>query len=219
MVAELIPERDWRGPGCDERCRPIKALIPGVFGRSELMLHDPAAHEEYGRWASVGADRSGGVVMTGLLMVDFRTLAVAVDGISPHITPTERRILLALARRVGTTMPVADILAESFDDGEDRGDRALLLVNQHRLRVNVNRLRSRLGRARTLIRTLPGFGYRLEMIPVGETLPPQAGVVRSLEPRWAVRWDHCRLCGSTERRHEAHGYCARCRAKVRGGRA
>lgn len=210
MDAALVPERDWRGPGCDHRCQVIEALVPGVFGRSELLLHDADAHEEYGRWqASPSAWVGRHTVITGPLSVNLSSLAVAVDGQPVCLTRTELRILCVLARRVGEAASYEELLELLWGPG-DRGER-------HLLRVNIARLRAKLGPARSLIVTLLGSAYRLDSLAPGLSAPRPATTLYAPSGRWARHWTACRGCGSTTSRHRARGFCCRgaCRTASR----
>lgn len=209
MVAELAPnippERGWRGPGCDERCVVVKALVPGVFGRSELLLHDPDVHEEYGRLMGGSVIRNQ-VFDTGRLTIDLARLIVAMDGQPIHVPATELRLLLVLARRAGVTVVRDEVLSLVWGDGvfsmrpKDRN---------HVLNVTVCRLRRRLHRAGDLVVRVAGIGLRLDLLPAGTDGPSAAG--RSLlNGRWALDWEACRRCERTDRDHNGHGYCTTC---------
>jgi len=210
MVAHMLPERELRGPGCDERCELIKALLPGVLGRSELLLHDAAAHEEYG-WATAGIlGHRADVVVTGPLAIDIRRMETTLDGAPLALTPAELRLLVVLARRVGAFVPWEPLIADGLGWGaaqEDAGNA------RHALRVNMARLRLRLGDAAGLVVTVCGLGYRLELIEAGQAAP-QRTVPRGGPRRRTVGWSNlyaaCITCSTTERAHKAHGLCRRC---------
>lgn len=204
MVAEIAPERGWRGPGCDDRCKVIQALIPGRFGRSELLLHSPDVHEEYGRaLGSCGAARH--VVTTGCLTLDLARLDVAVNDRPLEMTPTELRLLVALARRVGSTIYRQDLIALVW------GSECLETpaAAEHMLHVALARLRRKIFPASDLIVTLPGIGVRLEAVAPGAPLPTTRRTTK-LNGRWALDWERCRDCGRTDRQHNGRGYCTAC---------
>lgn len=212
MVAQLVAERDFRGPGCTDACQVVRAIVPGRFGRTEMMLHDPAAHEEHGRRLIELSLGARGIVETGPLSVALDRVEVAVDGRIVLLTPNETRLVMALARKAGdlascqylleATWP-ADYLIGGWQD------------NQHLLRVNLARLRSRLGRAGDLITTVKALGYRLELIAPGATpLPrqPLSGGKGKAPGVWAISWQRCLCCGRTDRLHYGHGRCSVCRS-------
>lgn len=220
MIAQLIPERDFRGPGCTERCTTLRALIPGVFGRSEVLLHDAESHEEYGRslctYQRIVTDSH--MVVTGPLVIDLKRIEVALDGRRLDMTPTELKIVRALARRPGTVVEARAILEEVWGEGFLIGTYG---QNSHLLRANIWRVRKKLGRAGSLLVVAPAIGYRLDMIEAGSEPPPLQHHLRcGFQPitRWAVEFDRCRRCGRDDRPHEGRGLCRACyyRAKERG---
>lgn len=209
MIAPTVipPERDWRGPGCDDRCRTIKAFIPGQFGRSELLLHDADAHETYGR--STCGWVPPAVVVTGRLAVDPGRLSVLVDGQPVWPTPTELNLLLILAARLDRLVYHDDLIERIWG-----AHWAVLPPGDftHALRVNVARLRARMGSMAALLVTVPGFGYRLVAAEpdVDTSTWPSRSPMRAAG-RWSITWDACRRCERTTRRHSGNGYCSGCR--------
>jgi hypothetical protein len=210
MAIEVLAERDMRGPGCSEACRTVRAVVPGVFGRSELLLHDPLSHELYGRLG-----RSDGRLMTGPLTIDLLTCEAFLDGERIAFTATETRIVLSLARGAGALVPVEIILEDVW--GEMYVQAGARFANAHLLRVNMARLRAKLKHAAGLIVTRFGLGYRLLMVEPGQ---PAAPFVPSREPhgrlegRWSQFRERCLGCKTTERPHQARGYCALCYDRV-----
>ena len=152
MIAQLTPEREFRGQGCSEACVVVKAIIPGQYGRSELLLHDPETHEQYGRIAT-GADGSA-IVWTGSLVIDRWAKTVTSDGRPVRLTPREWDLLDYLAANIGRACPLTEIEAAIW--GED-----MWSSEGHLTRVNVSRVREKLGQNRGMIETNPGLGYRL----------------------------------------------------------
>jgi DNA-binding winged helix-turn-helix (wHTH) protein len=214
MVAEMLaPERDFRGPGCGVDCRVLRALLPGQFGRSDILLHDPGAHEDFGRRSAGWRPDATDVFATGRLTVDLLRWEASVDGVLVRLSPTELKLLRALAARAGSVVTPRDLYREiwgvPYDDRHGRGG------NAHLIRVSISRLRRRLGPAETLVRTVSGIGYRLEIVEPGLTPPPQPGHP-GCRPRlttWARDWTACRGCGTTESAHKGHGYCWPCRQR------
>jgi hypothetical protein len=184
-----------RHPGCTDACRLAVAYVLGDAGRSEVRLHDAAAHEAYG--AEHANDLR--IVSTGPLVVDLGTSRVYVEGAEVRITPREWGILEALARRPGAVVAHADLLSEGWGP-ESIGD-------NHMLRIAVTRLRQRLGSASPLIVNRMNAGYLLEMAPpIAAALVPLAPGTRT---GWARGWDACRSCRG--------GLCSRCARRQKRG--
>lgn len=215
--APAPPERDFRGPGCDEACTVIRALIPGVFGRSEILVHAPSAHEDYGRYlATLGEVRvaSGQTILTGPLAIDLQRVAVAVDGRPIHLTPSELRLMIALARRIGCSLAYVDLYAAMYGN-EISADAVARPVFLHTLRVNLARLRAKLGaEGGRLITTVVAYGLRLEIAEPTVAVPSDWRVPVSPKP-WAKHFEACTVCASTAHGHAAHGICRACRNAAR----
>lgn len=214
-TADPIAERAFRGAGCGQGCRVVSALLVGVFGRSDLLLHDPSAHEAYGRHQAGGDD--GPLVRTGLLTVDVDGVSVLVDARPVYPTPTEMRLLLALAGRVGRMVPHAELTIAVWGLGAVAVPAP---TYQHCLRVNMARLRRRLYPLGGLISTVPMFGYRLESLPAGANARFEPATGRRPSERWSRHADACRACGLDDLPHQGVGYCASCyeHRAVRPGR-
>jgi two-component system KDP operon response regulator KdpE len=91
------------------------------------------------------------------LRIDPETHCVAGRGGDVHLTPTEYRLLVTLARKPGVLMAHADLLRAVW--GPTYGDETQLL------RVTMRNLRAKVGRAspgRTWIATEYGAGYRFD---------------------------------------------------------
>jgi hypothetical protein len=210
-------ESSVRGPGCDERCAVATVILPGMFGRSELLVHHPDPHEAYGRLvgahAGAGAERASSI-LTGRLRVDLASLGVFLDGRPIRVTSTELRVLVALARSVGTVLEYADVIRLAWGPEMERLPRP---SSQHVLRVLVARLRARLGDEAFLIRTVHGIGLYLDAVPVGQPARPLPWDrrARSVRP-WAAGWLACVRCGSCAFPHAGHGYCTACRDHADG---
>jgi DNA-binding winged helix-turn-helix (wHTH) protein len=207
VVAELAPERDFRGLGCGDGCIVIRAWIPGQFGRSELFVHDPDAHETYGRLA--GGDRvAPDIVVTGPIVAELRAGTIAVAGREVMLSRTEWQIFACLAARGGAMVPYEDVVMAAWG-AEARN--ATRKSNLHMLRVHLSRLRWRLRPAGGLIATVRNIGLRLQMI-APEAAPPviasSAGC--SISPLWQKREVCCRGCSSVSRQEFKSGYCRKC---------
>lgn len=206
MAVSLIPERSFRGPGCTDACEVVKAIVPGRVGRSEFLLHDPTAHEEYGR---VTAGPMGqAVVWTGPLIVDRWARKATLNGIDLRLSRREWGILDYLAGHLNRACTHREILGAAW--GPE------WLQESHLLRITVARLRGRLQEASNdeqgLIRTMPGIGYALAALPPVETDPSRH--LRRAVRRWALAWSWCICCGSATLPHFGHGRCTQCRTRL-----
>jgi hypothetical protein len=206
----LVPERTFRGSGCDARCQVVRALVPGVFGRSDLLLHDARAHEEYG--ALQAHLEHGGpqpsVARTGGLAVDLERLLASVDGRPLELTGTELRLLVLLARRLDSVVTHDELAYVIWGPGVLELPRPTWT---HPLVTHVSRLRRRLYPWHALIRTVIGVGYRLaSLAPDGPPPPYLPANQKQPRHRWAIDWDHCRSCGTTTVPHGGRGDCQRC---------
>ncbi|MPZ13180.1 MAG: response regulator [Chloroflexi bacterium] len=107
------------------------------------------------RRSSFGPDeRHPATMKNGDMVIDFAQHLVTLDDREITLTPTEYRLLACLAQNVGRTLTQDDMLLRVWGNGYE--DEA------HLLRVNVARLRSKLGETATANRyvvTRPGIGY------------------------------------------------------------
>lgn len=98
-----------------------------------------------------------GVVRVGPLTIDAETPRLTVGDRELHLTPTETRLLCALAMCPGQAVSHMDLIASVWNENTALdGARA-----SHLNRVNVARLRIALGEYASLIETVSGVGYRL----------------------------------------------------------
>lgn len=164
MGLQIAPEREFRGPGCTDFCRVVAAIVPGVFGRTELLLHDARSHEAFGRAQVVSP---GGLmshdIATGPLLIRPLTMEAYVDGKSLRLTPNEWKILAVLARNIGGVVSREHILHEVWGES--------YWAEYHLLRVNIARVRAKLGPAMPLLETRPVRGYLLRIEPYTGPLP------------------------------------------------
>ena len=208
MSANPIPdERTFRLSSCGDRCIVVNALVPGQFGRSELLLHDPDTHEQYGRRLATGDE---GIIRTGRLAVDLGRASVTVDNRDVLCSGAQYRMLTALASECGRLLDHAR-LAEAvwgptiFCEPEP--------VYRHALRVAIARLRRQVFPAGGMISTVISLGYRLERVEIGAD-PPSAEQNYFLRTgRWALDWDACRICGLTDLPHNGQGSCTSCHGR------
>ena len=105
-------------------------------------------------------DRRAAVFENGRLAIDYAQHVVKMDDEEILLTPTEYRLLACLAQSVGRTLLQEDILLKVWGAGYEG--------EAHLLRVNVARLRGKLGEDANgprYVVTRPGVGY---MMPQGE---------------------------------------------------
>jgi DNA-binding response OmpR family regulator len=109
------------------------------------------------RRASFSAEeRHPSVLRNGDLTIDYAQHLVTLDGQEIALTPTEYRLLACLGQNVGRTLTQDDILLRVWGNGYQ--DEA------HLLRVNVSRLRGKLGEGTNgnrYVMTRPGVGYTM----------------------------------------------------------
>lgn len=186
MSAEQRPVRlaSWRTAGCSSHCRRVRATPVGTRAPLLIDLHDPTDHEQAGR---ISGERSGyeagwaagGVrailalspllaepkeaIRTGPLTVDLAAGLATVGDREIRMFGTEWAVLALLARRIGRIVPTGELIAALWPYGTARGNWGGRPIGQprHALWIHVGRLRSRLGAAGALIRTVYGRGYVL----------------------------------------------------------
>ena len=159
MAVEMVlpsPEREMRGPGCTDFCRVVAAIVPGQFGRTELLLHDARSHEAFGRSQVVTGGLGTHDIATGPLLIRPLVREVYVNGQSVYLTAKEWAIVDVLARNVGGLVTNAHILFSVW--GEAYWNEG------HLLRVNIARIRTKLGAAKPLIETRFNQGYVLRLV-------------------------------------------------------
>ncbi len=100
------------------------------------------------------------VLRVGELTIDPGGMAVTRAGVDLHLTPTELRLLLELARRPGQVFTRA-LLLERVWDYSYLGDSRLVDVCVQRLRGKVEDDPAH----PTLVQTVRGVGYKLVMLP------------------------------------------------------
>lgn len=101
-------------------------------------------------------DLRGALFTNGNLVIDYAQHVVKLDGREIALTPTEYRLLACLAQHAGRTLLQEDILIKVWGGGYEG--------EAHLLRVNVARLRGKLGEDANTARfvvTRPGVGYMM----------------------------------------------------------
>jgi len=93
----------------------------------------------------------------GPLLVDFETHEVTVDGINIALTATEFKILWELLQNPGSLLS-RDLLI-------DRVWGVGCYVTSRTVDTHIRRLRKKLNKAKDLIETIRGFGYKMRGVP------------------------------------------------------
>jgi len=94
------------------------------------------------------------------LALELGRRAATVNGTEVSLTPTESRLLYALAANLGQTVPTETLLARGWADTEG-ADPSYVWVTMRRLRQKIE---PDANRPRHLV-TVRGIGYRLEADP------------------------------------------------------
>lgn len=149
---------DWPLPRCTERCRQVVARDARTGERVLLAVHDVAGHEDALR---AEIERARHDLSFGALVVSPSQMRAWVDGREVVLTRTETLILIYLAERHGRLVPYQEIIDHVWGP-----DYAIYLPRKdsdglHVLRVNVGRIRHKLGEAGRLIQTHFMFGLSM----------------------------------------------------------
>jgi DNA-binding response OmpR family regulator len=158
--------------GRDDESDVVRGLEAGAddyvtkpFAPRELLARVSAVL----RRASFGAeDRGTALFNNGDLMIDYGQHLVKLFDKEVALTPTEYRLLSCLGQNVGRTLTQEEILLRVWGNGYQ--DEA------HLLRVNVARLRAKLGENANqtkYVQTRPGVGYMMPRL--SEAATPQEG--------------------------------------------
>lgn len=118
------------------------------FSMRELMLRVKALLRRS------AADGETGIIRRGKLVIDPSSHRVMVDGADVTLTATEFRLLLTLAERPGRLQDREQLLRDVWGYASD--------VDSRTVDTHMTRLRGKLGAAGSQIKTIRGFGYRLE---------------------------------------------------------
>jgi len=129
----------------------IKPFVPAELrARVQAVLR---------RTSFTAQDRTPAVLHNGELMIDYAQHLVTLAGREVPVTPTEYKLLACLGQNLGRTLTQEDILLRVWGSGYQ--DEA------HLLRVNVARLRGKLGEDAESTRyvvTRPGVGYTMPRV-------------------------------------------------------
>jgi two-component system phosphate regulon response regulator PhoB len=102
---------------------------------------------------AAGAPAGKGVLTAGPVRINQERHSVEVDGRAVSLTPTEFRLLVAIVAARGRVLSRDQLIDQAV--GMDA------VVTDRTIDVHLAGLRRKLGRARKLIGTVRGFGYRL----------------------------------------------------------
>jgi two-component system phosphate regulon response regulator PhoB len=94
------------------------------------------------------------IISAGDVVVDTARHVVTVSGKEVTLTTTEFKLLLTLAGRLGRTQSREHLLREVWGYSH--------LADSRTVDTHITRLRNKLGEAGTMIRTVRGFGYKID---------------------------------------------------------
>jgi DNA-binding response OmpR family regulator len=127
------------------------------FSMKELVARVRAAAR---RGVRAQEERRGEPVVVGELVVDPRNVQAFVSGVNCGLTPTEFRLLYALALEQGRVVTRDELLQRIWGRRQTRRDRTV--------DVFVRKLRDKIDRRsadQTFIHTRYGVGYKVEALP------------------------------------------------------
>ena len=119
------------------------------FSPRELVLRVSAVLR---RVQSPAVEGGGRMLRAGSIVIDLNALRVEIDDEELELTPTEYRLLVTLVERRGRVQSRQQLLESAW------GIHAR--IETRTVDMHVQRLRTKLGAAGSLIETVRGFGYR-----------------------------------------------------------
>ena len=100
-----------------------------------------------------GFDRAGTFAVKGF-QVNFNSHKITADGKSIEFSPREFAILELLHRNLGNVLGRGQILEKVWGMDAD--------VDERVVDVNITRMREKMGSAKDALKTVKGYGYRLD---------------------------------------------------------
>ena len=160
---------DWRRQGCGPLCRRRTVIVLGENQRREVELHDPSAHDQYGKMLAEEQRMviRAGLVASGPLVLDLGRLEVRVDGRPVMLTAVEWRIVSVLVDHLDAVTFYPELMSRVWGTSY-AGDWSTLswrTAQLHLIRTHMSRLRTKLGAAARLIETRPSLGLMLRQEP------------------------------------------------------
>ncbi len=125
--------------------------ITKPFSMRELLLRIKVAQRRTCR----ADDRTEQVLVRGPVTIDTGRCVVSVNGDAVFLTTTEYKLLCALAERNGRLQSRDNLLREVWGHNAATDTRT---VDSH-----ITRIRTKLGPGGDLIKTVRGFGYKMEV--------------------------------------------------------
>jgi two-component system, OmpR family, phosphate regulon response regulator PhoB len=119
------------------------------FSMRELLLRIKVAQRRVNR-----EDQDDRILVMGPVVIDTSRCLVTVDGEEVILTTTEYKLLCALAERRGRIQTRDNLLKQVWGYSSNTDTRT---VDSH-----ITRIRTKLGLGGGLIKTVRGFGYRME---------------------------------------------------------
>jgi two-component system phosphate regulon response regulator PhoB len=147
-----------------EEADRIKGLSLGAddyltkpFSPQELTLRVQALLRRLGSPAII----AGSTLSAGTISIDRSSHRVTVDGVELELTATEFKLLLTLVERRGRVQSRPQLLETVWEAQPD--------IQTRTVDMHVQRLRTKLGEAGSMIETVRGFGYRFRGTDKGKT--------------------------------------------------
>ena len=147
-----------------EEADRIKGLSLGAddyltkpFSPQELTLRVQALLRRLGS----PAISAGSTLSAGTISIDRSSHRVTVSGVELELTATEFKLLLTLVERRGRVQSRPQLLETVWEAQPD--------IQTRTVDMHVQRLRTKLGEAGSMIETVRGFGYRFRGTDRGKT--------------------------------------------------
>jgi len=93
------------------------------------------------------------IFVCGKLKIYFDSHKIMIDAKELTLTPKEYNLLVTLVKAKGRVISRLDMIDAVWKDNMD--------VDEHTVNVNIKRLRDKLGSHKSIIKTVQGFGYKL----------------------------------------------------------